>query len=78
LVCRPDDVAGMTKILDLVYSRWKTGQPIASSNTEYVGQFDRRILTRTLAAGLTQVVNPVHPAERENTGRIPLGASTSA
>jgi glycosyltransferase involved in cell wall biosynthesis len=78
LICRPDDVEGMVRILDLVYSSWKTGQPIASSNTEYVRQFDRRILTRTLAAGLTQVVRPIPLAERENTGKIPLGASTSA
>jgi glycosyltransferase involved in cell wall biosynthesis len=61
LISRPDDVAGMVKVLDLVYASWKAGQPLVSLNTEYVRQFDRRALTRTLAAGLSRVAGAGFP-----------------
>jgi glycosyltransferase involved in cell wall biosynthesis len=64
LLCRPDDVEGMVRILDEVYSGWKAGTPVVSPNVGYVRQFDRRALTRTLAATFETV--------------IPLGVSPSA
>jgi hypothetical protein len=62
----------MVKVLDLVYSSWKAGQPIVSSNTEYVRQFDRRVLTQTLAAALNRIVGQMPFAERpEHSPRQP-------
>ena len=78
LICRPDDIAAMVKILNQVYSSWKTGQSIVSSDTEYVRQFDRRVLTRTLAAVLNRVISQSPLPERQDADRLPLGTLTSA
>lgn len=75
LLCRPDDVEGMIRILDQVYSAWKAGTRIVSPNVEYVKQFDRRTLTRSLAAVL-EAVTPASFPERQLTDALPLGVST--
>lgn len=49
LICRPDDTAGMIRILNRVYAAWKSGQSIVAHNIDFVAQFERRKLTRALA-----------------------------
>jgi glycosyltransferase involved in cell wall biosynthesis len=77
LVCRPDDVAGMTRILDLVYSSWKDGESVVSSNSEYVRQFDRQDLTRSLAAAFNRVIGQEQPTDLENDNVTREKASAS-
>jgi glycosyltransferase involved in cell wall biosynthesis len=49
LICRPDDVEGMTRALAAAYDRWKTGQPVPTPDFEWLRAFDRRALTTRLA-----------------------------
>ncbi len=48
-LCKPDDVPGMIQALDRAYSIWKSGQPPANPNREFINNFDRRKLTEDLA-----------------------------
>lgn len=77
LLCRPDDVEGMIKILDHVYSGWKVGTPVVSANMEYVKQFERRTLTRTLSA-ILKSVNGIAVSQGEMSDHLPLRVPNSA
>lgn len=56
LLCRPDDVEGMVKILDGVYMAWKQGSSVIRFNPEYVNRFDRKCQARALADCFEQVL----------------------
>lgn len=49
-VCRPDDADAMVAILQSAYATWQAGKPLPRSNAEFLRRFERRTLTRTLAA----------------------------
>ena len=57
LVCRPDDIDGMTRILDSVYEAWKRGETVGSVNEHFISQFERRNLTRALARAFDGVLD---------------------
>lgn len=56
LICRPDDVSGMIRILDHVYEAWQNRESIVSPNENFVSQFERRTLTRALARAFNSLL----------------------
>jgi glycosyltransferase involved in cell wall biosynthesis len=56
LICRPDDVSGMIRVLDRVYTAWKTGEEIVRLDDNFMAQFERRNLTRDLAQAFNRLV----------------------
>ena len=55
LLCRPDDVEGMMRVLEQVYSAWKSDRTTLHSNESFVNQFERRALTHVLAKCFSSV-----------------------
>ena len=56
LVCRPDDVEAMTRVLEIVYEGWKSREPVLQSDDVYVARFERRRLAAELAATLAELL----------------------
>jgi len=56
LVCEPDDVAGMASLIRGQLERWRKRDSDPTPNREYVGRFERRALTASLASILHEVV----------------------
>jgi glycosyltransferase involved in cell wall biosynthesis len=56
LLCRPDDVEGMLRQLDLAYTHWKSSRPMVNPNREYVQTFERSQLTERLADFFNRVL----------------------
>jgi glycosyltransferase involved in cell wall biosynthesis len=56
LICQPDDAVGMAKLLDQLYTGWKNKQATGNSNKDFVNQFDRHNLTRTLASSFNSLL----------------------
>lgn len=52
LVCEPDDVPAMRRLLQHQFQAWSDGVPPVALDTTYVRRFERRELTRELAAHL--------------------------
>lgn len=48
-ICRPDEVEGMVRNLDIVYDAWKQKKSARVHNAEFVAEFERRNQTRALA-----------------------------
>ena len=68
MTCQPGDIQGIIQILDGVYSNWKTkNQGALVFNDAFVERFERRNLTRELAAGFDSVLNSKTARETENT-----------
>jgi glycosyltransferase involved in cell wall biosynthesis len=57
LICPPDDVSGMVRILDRVYTAWKNGDEIVRRDDNFIAQFERRTLTRALAQVFNRLVD---------------------
>ena len=57
LVCEPDDVDGMVRILKEQFAAWKAGRQTVTWNREYVEQFERRRLTERLAEEIARTLN---------------------
>jgi glycosyltransferase involved in cell wall biosynthesis len=57
LICRPDDVSGMIRILDRVYIAWKTGERIVRRDDNFIAQFERRNLTQALAQAFNRLID---------------------
>jgi glycosyltransferase involved in cell wall biosynthesis len=55
-ICRPDDATRMIEILEEVYTAWKNKDALKRSNEEFVYRFERRNLTRALAAGFESLL----------------------
>ncbi len=49
LVCEPDDVAAMMRIIRAEIARWESGEPAPSVDAAYVSRFERRALAGALA-----------------------------
>ncbi|HOP98043.1 MAG TPA: hypothetical protein PLK78_11470, partial [Verrucomicrobiota bacterium] len=60
LVCEPDDVDGMVRILKEQFAAWKAGRQTVTWNREYVEQFERRRLTERLAEEIARTLNIQH------------------
>jgi glycosyltransferase involved in cell wall biosynthesis len=56
-ICAPDDCQEMARILARVYKAWERGDSIVSPNKEFLNQFERRNLTKSLAAVFDRVLN---------------------
>jgi glycosyltransferase involved in cell wall biosynthesis len=56
LVCEPDDVQGMLRILKDQFQAWQAGKQAVTWNRSYVERFERRELTRQLADELREVI----------------------
>jgi glycosyltransferase involved in cell wall biosynthesis len=56
LVCEPDDVEGMLRILKDQFQAWQAGKQAVTWNRSYVERFERRELTRQLADELREVI----------------------
>lgn len=54
-LCRPNDVSAMADILENVYRAWKLGKTEFRQDRDFVWQFERRNLTRSLAVCLREV-----------------------
>jgi glycosyltransferase involved in cell wall biosynthesis len=65
MICRPDDAAGMIQILDKTYRAWKSKQSVRRCNEAFVNQFERRNLTRTLAAAFDSMLRGRSEATRQ-------------
>jgi glycosyltransferase involved in cell wall biosynthesis len=52
LICRPDDVGEMVRILDRAYDQWVANRSIGRSDADFVARFERRHLARLLAEAL--------------------------
>jgi glycosyltransferase involved in cell wall biosynthesis len=55
LICRPDDVSGMIRVLDSVYTAWKSGKNVVNRDNDFIAQFERRNLTHALARAFYRV-----------------------
>jgi hypothetical protein len=55
LLCEPDDVDSMVRILKVQFSAWIAGNSTTAWNKKYVEQFERRRLTEKLALELEKV-----------------------
>jgi glycosyltransferase involved in cell wall biosynthesis len=49
LISQPDDIRGITDILDSVYDAWKSNKDIVKANNEFIASFERKALTHKLA-----------------------------
>jgi glycosyltransferase involved in cell wall biosynthesis len=56
LICQPDDVSGMVRHLDQIYSKWKTGDGAVNPNWDFIKGFERRHLTHKLAEFFNEVL----------------------
>jgi glycosyltransferase involved in cell wall biosynthesis len=56
-VCRPDDVSGILSNLRARYESWLAGKPHRSAEPELCRRFERRELTRMLAAGFERILH---------------------
>jgi glycosyltransferase involved in cell wall biosynthesis len=56
LICRPDDVSGMIRVLDSAYTAWKSGKNVATRENDSIAQFERRNLTHALARAFESVI----------------------
>ncbi len=63
LICRPDDVPAMARILDRVYEAWLKGEPVAKP-TAFASQFDRKNLVSELAQAFDRVLKIDSRADR--------------
>jgi glycosyltransferase involved in cell wall biosynthesis len=62
LICRPHDVEAMAGLLQEQFRRWQAGQEPPQPDWDYLQRFERRELTRQLAAQLRAVVtSPAFP-----------------
>jgi hypothetical protein len=61
-ICRPDDASAMVRILDQVYTAWKSGGPALASDREFVDNFERRRSTRRLAQAFGSLLAGRRPA----------------
>jgi glycosyltransferase involved in cell wall biosynthesis len=57
LVCDPDDVDAMVRIIRGEIERWETGAPSPAVDAGYVSRFERRVLTQDLAGVLRRAVS---------------------
>lgn len=57
LVCQPDDLNGMVRILSAQYDCWRQGRSSVQIDTSYLKQFERRSLTAKLACEFTGLLN---------------------
>lgn len=65
LLCRPDDVGEMLRLVLSQFESWKARHPSRPANTAFVQRFERRELTRQLAAELHAAIdrhNGVRPS----------------
>jgi glycosyltransferase involved in cell wall biosynthesis len=69
LVCEPDDVGQMRRILAAQYRRWADGQPHPGVDPDFLQQFERRELTRQLAGHLTAL----DPSLTGGSPSVPVG-----
>ena len=68
LTCQPGDMQGMIRILDVVYSNWKTkNQGALVFHDAFVERFERRNLTRELVAGFDSLLRSKTARETEST-----------
>jgi glycosyltransferase involved in cell wall biosynthesis len=56
LVCDPDDIAAMVGVIRAEITRWESGERPPLADAGYVEQFERKVLTRKLAATVRRVV----------------------
>ena len=57
-VCRPDDVEGMLASLRARYKSWLAGKQQPPASSEFCRRFERRELTRALAANFECILRP--------------------
>ena len=57
LVCDPDDVAAMARIIRAEVARWEAGGEPPPLNVEYVRRFERKVLTRAVAETLRRAAS---------------------
>lgn len=55
-ICKPDDVRGMIRELDRVYSAWKSREHIMNPDWQLINSFDRSRLTNELARFFNQIL----------------------
>ena len=55
-LCKPDDVEGMIRELDRVYSAWKNRAAIMKPDLEFISKFDRLRLTQELGRFFKQIL----------------------
>ena len=77
LLCRPDDVEGMARLLDQAYEAWKGETAAPRSDTAFVARFERRHLTRILAVALRGVLSETREAAEDAGGSFTTGESRS-
>jgi hypothetical protein len=65
-LCRPDDVGGMTTILDEVFLAWRSGGTKERKDEAFLARFERRTLSNQIADALRSVV-VAHPVPRAVT-----------
>ncbi len=58
LLCRPDDTAGMLRLLDQEYSAWKNQGSRMRCNEDFMSRFERHNLTHNLADAFTDLLLP--------------------
>lgn len=74
-ICEPDDVARMLHHLQAEFRAWQTGTVRGQWNRDYVFRFERRALTKQLAAQLHQVALRALTPEWSAPGAKPCPAS---
>jgi glycosyltransferase involved in cell wall biosynthesis len=71
LLCEPDDVDSMVRILKVQFSAWSAGNSTTTWNKKYVEQFERRRLTEKLALELEKVLLP-SPVSQSRATSVPV------
>ena len=56
LVCEPDDVTAMVRIIRAEIARWESGEPAPAVDDAYVRRFERKALTGEVAEVLRRAV----------------------
>ena len=77
-ICKPDDVAGMVRILGQVHSAWKRKEPGPHCNDAFVNQFERRNLTRALAKAFDSILSPQTVSVNTRIGENSVSTSRSS
>jgi len=60
LICDPDDVAAMTRIIRSEIARWESGAEPPVADVEYVRRFERKVLSRGVADTLRRAASSRH------------------
>jgi glycosyltransferase involved in cell wall biosynthesis len=56
LICRPDDHEEMIRILERIYKARSVGEPLVSTNHEFLAKFERLTLTKSLSSVFDKVL----------------------